>query len=478
MSFKKKIKNFFLPQDKKISKKIFFLALPVIFSNISRVLMSLFDLAMVGGLGPEAIAATGMGGMIIYGFTSIVFGIKTAVQSIASRRLGQNKKKESGRSLYGGLFMVTVYGLPLSAFCWFFSYKIVSFYVNHPVSSPLAVQYIQILFIGFMFSAYSIVFQGFFTGVEKTKIHLIVTVLSNMLNIYLNAALIYGTSGISSFFETKAPQFSFLITLWGWTTFPSLGVKGAAIGTVVASFFMFIQYLFYLCLPSIRKTFKMFPAKIDFLMLKRQIKLALPMGFQEFLVAVGWATYFKIFSILGIIELATINIIFSIMHASFMPAIGVGQACATYIGKYLGEKKPAKAEQSIWESIKIAEYIMGSMGLLFIVFPYFFLAFFTTDPQVVKMGVLGLRVLGLLQFVDAVGLPLWFSLTAAGNTFFPAVTEVVLIWFWSIPLSYIFGVYLKLGFIGSLLPLVVHYLSFSLILGWKIKTGTWKKIEI
>ena len=94
------------------------------------------------------------------------------------------------------------------------------------------------------------------------------------------------------------------------------------------------------------------------------------------------------------------------------------------------------------------------------------------------MGVLGLRVLGLLQFVDAVGLPLWFSLTAAGNTFFPAVTEVVLIWFWSIPLSYIFGVYLKLGFIGSLLPPVVHYLSFSLILGWKIKTGTWKKIEI
>ncbi len=80
----------------------------------------------------------------------------------------------------------------------------------------------------------------------------------------------------------------------------------------------------------------MFPAKIDFFMLKRQIKLALPMGVQEFLIAVGWAMYFKVFSLIGIIELATINIIFSIMHASFMPAIGVGQACATYVGKFLG----------------------------------------------------------------------------------------------------------------------------------------------
>ena len=440
--------------------------------------MSLFDLAMVGGLGPEAIAATGMGGMVFYGLTSVVFGIKTAVQSISSRRLGQNKKKESGRSLYNGLLMATIYGLPLSYICWSFSPQIVSFYINHPISTPLALQYIEVLFIGFLFSAYSIVFQGFFTGIERTKVHLVVTILSNILNIYLNAALIYGSAGIIAFFEKKAPGLFFITYLWDWTTFPSLGVKGAAIGTVFSSFFMFIQYVFYLFFSGVRKQFFMFPAKIDLFMLKRQVRLALPMGIQEFLIAVGWATYFKVFSLIGIIELATINIIFSIMHASFMPAIGVGQACATYVGKYLGEKKPDKAERSIWESIRIAEYIMGTMGFLFILFPYLFLSFFTSDPRVVEMGVIGLRVLGVLQFVDAVGLPLWFSLTAAGNTIFPAITEVSLLWLWSIPLSFYLGVYLGFGFLGSLIPLVIHYLSFTLILSWKIKKGTWKEIEI
>ena len=475
---KSRIKKIFLPQDKEVSKKIFFLALPVIFSNLSRVLMSLFDLAMVGGLGPEAIAATGMGGMVFYGLISVVFGIKTAVQSISSRRLGQNKPKESGRSLYNGLLMATLYGLPLSYLCWVYSPKIVSFYINHPTSTPLAIQYIEVLFAGFLFSAYSIVFQGFFTGIEKTKVHLVVTLLSNLLNIYLNAALIYGSAGIIAFFEDKAPGLTFLTFLWDWTTFPKLGVKGAAIGTVISSAFMFTQYLAYLLFSSIRKKFYMFPAKIDFFMLKRQIKLALPMGVQEFLIAVGWAMYFKVFSLIGIIELATINIIFSIMHASFMPAIGVGQACATYVGKFLGEKRPNKAERSIWESIRIAEYIMGTMGVSFMLFPHFFLNFFTQDAQVLEMGAPGLRILGVLQFVDAVGLPLWFSLTAAGNTLFPAVTEVLILWLWSIPLSLFLGVYMGFGFFGSLIPLVVHYLSFALILGWKIKKGTWKEIEI
>ena len=49
------------PEDKNIFKELFFLSYPVVLSNVSRVLMSIFDVAMVGRLGSEALAATGMG---------------------------------------------------------------------------------------------------------------------------------------------------------------------------------------------------------------------------------------------------------------------------------------------------------------------------------------------------------------------------------------------------------------------------------
>ena len=58
------LNKFILPQDKKIFNEVWALALPVIVSNLSRVLMSLVDVAMVGRLGPEALAAAGMGGML------------------------------------------------------------------------------------------------------------------------------------------------------------------------------------------------------------------------------------------------------------------------------------------------------------------------------------------------------------------------------------------------------------------------------
>jgi len=86
------------PQRVGIFKKVLFLALPLIFSQLSRVLMSLVDLAMVGGLGPEALAATATGGIIIWSITSVTLGIKTSVQTLSSRRFGQKKLKDSGRS--------------------------------------------------------------------------------------------------------------------------------------------------------------------------------------------------------------------------------------------------------------------------------------------------------------------------------------------------------------------------------------------
>ena len=59
--------KYILPQDKPVSKELFTLAFPVILSNLSRVLMSVVDVAMVGRLGAAALAATGMGAMLFWG---------------------------------------------------------------------------------------------------------------------------------------------------------------------------------------------------------------------------------------------------------------------------------------------------------------------------------------------------------------------------------------------------------------------------
>ena len=440
--------------------------------------MSVVDVAMVGRLGAAALAATGMGAMLFWGALSLVIGIRTGVQTVASRRLGQKKYNQCGTALHNGLFMATVYGFPVSIAGWWLAKDFIPFFINDIKATSLAIEYSSIIFLGLLFSAYSFVFQGFYTGVEKTKIHMRVSITSNIVNVYLNAGLIYGSEGVKLFFSENVPALTFLSHLWQWTTFPAMGVKGAAIATVVASLWMFVHYGLYLFSKQIKSRFAVLSLSVDGEMMNRQFRLAAPQGLQEVFIAAGWSMFYKIVGMIGLIELATTELLFTIMHASFMPALGVGQACSTLVSKYMGENKINKSEASIKESIRLAEYIMGVMGLSFILFPKYYLFIFTDDPEILRMGVFGLRMIGAVQFLDAIGFVLWFALSGAGNTLFPAVVESCLTWGVIVLGSYVFGVVLGLGFKALWLLFPIYMGLFAGIMIWKIRKGDWKNIQI
>jgi Na+-driven multidrug efflux pump len=242
---------------------------------------------------------------------------------------------------------------------------------------------------------------------------------------------------------------------------------------------MMFHYSYYLKKQEIIKESKgIINLGFDIEMLKKQIKLALPMGSQEMMIAVGYSFFYKIMSIIGIVELATTQLLFTVMHASFMPAMGVGQACATLVGKYMGSKEIKKSEQSIKESLRIAEYIMGTMGIIFILFPKFILLLFTSDPEIIQLGVWGLRLIGFLQFVDAICFTLFLALTGAGNTLFPALVESSLIWGFMLPVSYYTGVVLSGGFKSPFIAFAIYLFLMAIILSLKMKKGDWKEIDV
>ena len=441
--------------------------------------MSLVDVAMVGHLGPEALAATGMGGMLAWGALSIVLGIRTSVQTITSRRLGQKKTKECINALINGFILASAYALPISILGYSYGYLVIPLFIDDVLTTPIAVSYFSISSIGIFFNALSFVFQGFYTGIEKTKIHLNVTIASNVINAYLNAGLIYGKQGLVNVLSLEKTSFFDFSNLWFWADFEGMGVSGAAIGTLISSIWMMFHYSYYLNKQEVIRQNKGFlNTGINVKMLKKQVSLSFPMGIQEMMIAIGYSVFYKIMSIIGIVELATTQLLFTIMHASFMPAMGVGQACATLVGKYMGSKEIEKSEQSIKESLRIAEYIMGTMGLFFIFFSKPILMIFTTDLEIINLGVWGLRLIGFLQFVDAVCFTLFLALTGAGNTLFPALVESSLIWGFMLPISYYAGVVLNIGFKAPFVTFAVYLFLMAFILSIKVAKGDWKEIEV
>ena len=219
-------------RDEKILLEVKKLAIPVILSNISRSLMNVVDVMMVGRLGSYALAATGMGSMIVWTVISFSIGLRTATQTVSSRRLGQKKYDECGVAMRNGQILAVVFAIPISIIGFFNADRIVGLLLEEQTVANLTVEYVSVAFLSVVFATPCFVFQGFFTGIERTRIHMQVTVASNVLNIYLNAGLIYGSEGVSKFFQDMGvPWFGIL---WNWFDFPALGVRGAATATVIA----------------------------------------------------------------------------------------------------------------------------------------------------------------------------------------------------------------------------------------------------
>ena len=366
--------------------------------------------------------------------------------------------------------------IPISFICYFFSTFIVSLFLNDPEVVSICSSYFSIVSFSIYFSVSAFIFQGFYTGIEKTKVLMYVTIISNLLNVYLNAGFIYGYEKIVIFFDFYGiPWISWL---WSWYEFSELGVQGAAIATLLSSFIMMFIYFLYLFAKDIDSKYEIFYNSIDLKMMRKQLIIGYPQSISEIVLNVAFVTFYKIMGIIGTTQLAATQVVFAVAHASFLPAVGVGQACSTLVGKYLGEKNINKSKQSIIEGVRGSFIIMGTMGLIFIFFPSYIISFFTNDSEVIRMGVSILPWVGLLQFVDVFAITLWFALSGAGDTKFTAMVGIIASWTIFIPLSYILGIKYNFGLFGPWIAFAIFLVIEAAFITFRVIQGKWKHIEV
>ena len=461
-----------LPQDIKLSKSIFLLGLPIILSNLSRVIMTMCDTAMVGRLEIGSLSAVGIGGLLVFIFTSIGIALRTATQAMVSRRLGEKKYSECGDVIRNAILFATLLMLPLSIFILFISpYIIPILFDDLPIKTiKICIQYVQWSALSIFFTSIAFTLAGFFSGIEHTSVHIETTLASNILNVYLNCGLIFGNQKLLDFLSGLS--LDWLYPIWSLYEFPELGVKGAAIATTIASGFMFFHYLirYYFLIKNSKYSS---PFSFDTFIIYRLISLGSPLAIQLVTEMSGFVMFKMIISKLGTIELDASEIVFNVAHASFLPAAGLGQACATLVGKSLGENNQKKAYSSIYETIRLSAFFMGTMGLLFILFPYNILRFFSSNYIVIETGIILLQILGIFQIFDAMCQTLWFSLNGAGDTKFPAISQMICMWGVFIPLSWISVTFfsLNLEFLWSYF--ILYLILLTIILYIRIKSGKW-----
>ena len=433
------------------------LSAPIVGGMFSQTILNLVDTAMVGRLSPSALAAAGLGSTATWLSVSILLGIGTATQALVARRIGEGRDEEAGRVLDNSLLLGGIAGLIIGTIIFSMAPAIFSVLASSDEVAELGTGYLQMRTLGFPFVVMNFAFRGFYHGIGDTKTYLKAIALTNVINLVLDAVLIFGLFG-----------------------FPRMGVKGVGLATAIALACGTAYYVF-VAIPStgVRSRFRAIRrGSIAGETCRRITKILVPNGLQGLGMALGFMVFYWMMAQIGTIAVAVNNVTMNVASMFYLPALGMGLASATMVGQSLGRGEPDEAEAWGWESARLAAYLVGGAGLVLTLVPELVMYVFTDEAAVVSEGRLALQALGASQVMVAITMVLSNVLVSAGCAKWVMVINVIITYLLILPLTYVFSVVM-----GGGVALAWCFQGLGRAVGavgmvLKFKAGGWKENKL
>ncbi|CCU80993.1 Multi antimicrobial extrusion protein (Na(+)/drug antiporter), MATE family of MDR efflux pumps [Halanaerobium saccharolyticum subsp. saccharolyticum DSM 6643] len=435
-----------------IPKTLFKLSWPIMVGNTMQVLYNLADTFWVGKLGADSVAAISVGFPLVFLLISIGGGMTIAGTTLVAQYTGSDNKKMADH-VAGQIFSLVIFLSLIFGAAGFIFDRTILGWIGAPANiMDEAVAYLDIIFAGVAFMFIFFVFTALLRGVGDTKTPMKMMVFSTLFNIILDPFLILG---------------------WGF--FPQMGVRGAAIATVLARALAGL-YGVYLLFKG-EKGIKLYAKNLipDFKVQKRIIKLGTPSAAEQSIIALGMTFLMGIVSEFGTLAVAAYGIGNRILSVVMMPMRGLSMATTTMVGQTMGADDPDRAEKIAWTAVGLTFSLMMSMILVTQFFPAQIISVFNDNPKVVAIGVDFLKIVGLSFGFLGVRIVIGGSFRGAGNTVAAMVLAVVALWGFRVPLARLLSNYFQLGTTGIWWGMFISNFLSAIIGGIWFKKGSWKE---
>jgi Na+-driven multidrug efflux pump len=199
-------------------------------------------------------------------------------------------------------------------------------------------------------------------------------------------------------------------------------------------------------------------------------------GIGQFLIATAsWIGLVRILTPFGAVALAGYTIALRIIIVALLPAWGLSNAVATLVGQNLGAGKPDRAERSVWiAGVYNMVFLLGVM-VVFLLGAEPFIAFFSADPEVRRMGALCLRVVSYGYAFYAWGMVLVQAFNGAGDTVTPSWINFFCYWLFQIPIAWLLARTLGQGPIGVFVAITLAESVIAVVGLVVFRRGSWKR---
>jgi MATE efflux family protein len=421
---------------KELYKKVFTIGIPVSIENMIYSLMNFIDVFMVGkenvalGLGTAAVAGLGFANQVFMIFIVSLFGLNSGGGILAAQYYGKkdykNLKKCLGITITVGLlfsFLFFLMGL-------FIPEKIIGIFTSDPKVLKLGANYFRIIALIYPLIGLGYSFNMQLRAIGKNQYSLYSTIIGLCINLVGNYLFINGNLG-----------------------FPAMGVVGAAIATVIArivSVFYLIYIIYKNKLPMAGNFQELF--KLSWSFITKALKISLPVFGHEIMWVTGVSMYVIIYGRIGTEATAAIQVVKSISNLVFTLVFGLSSGTAAIIGQEIGAGNEENAYKYAVELLKISLVIGTAVALFVYAICPVVLILMKVDSAIYPLARQIVFSEGILIIIKTTGtLFIVGVLRAGGDTLWTMFADLIPLWTFAIPLTYIAG--LKFG-----LPIALVYL--------------------
>lgn len=444
-------------QTNKRSQSIFYstllkLAIPIIIQNLITSSVNMIDTVMIGKIGEVEIAAVGIANQYFFLFNLLITGLTSGAGIFISQYWGQkdetNIRKTLGISFISGvafsvLFTVVALLMPQT---------IIRLFNKDPYVIDLGVQYLKIICISYVFTAISLVFGVSSRCVEDTLAPMLVSFIALITNAVLNYIFIFGHLGI-----------------------PAMGVRGAAIATVIARIVEAVVLVLYIYAKKgvLAARWKEM-VDLNKRFVQRAAKTIIPVVINDMFWALAMIIYAIAYGNLGTQAMAAVQITTTVQNVFMVFTFGIAHSAAVMIGHQVGAGNIEEGQAYSRRFLKLSVIVGIVIGVILAIGAPTILSFFNVSTEVHNSALRILYIFSATMFIKLVGVTVIIGiLRGGGDAGYALKVETLTMWGVGVPLAFLGSFVLKLPVEMVVLMVALEEVTKVVVSVRRLRTSDW-----
>jgi MATE family multidrug resistance protein len=433
------------------NRQIIKIALPISLAILVPQLNFITNNIFLGHHSQHALAVASITGVYYLIFAMIGFGLNTGLQTLISRRAGENRPEEIGKIFAQGVFISLVIASIGILLTWFVAPLILRNLLHSQQVAEDAITFLRIRIWGLPFLYIYQMRNALLVGTNNSRYLVSGTLAETLANILFDYLFIFGHFG-----------------------FPEMGLNGAAVASIIAEFIGMFVIFIVIHYKGITKQYNLFSHfKWDSVYAKSILSISLPLIFQLAISLISWEYFYILIEHHGQTALAVSNVMRNIFGLIGCVTWALASTTSSMVSNIIGQGKSEQVPTLIWRIIRISTGLSIMVAILLNLFPGVLLSIYGQDEAFITAAIPVLRVVTTAMVLMSFSVICLNAITGTGNSRVTLLIELITI------VLYCFYVYLVLekyflsityGWMSEWL----YWLSIFSLSYLYIRSGRWK----